>query len=660
MDPVRTEVMKNRFTAIVEEASVIAYRTAHTTFVKQTQDFRISLATIDGEFFACPTQSGVTSGVGHTLRPMVDCIGIEKLVLGDVIISNDPFSTAGLCTHSMDIHMIRPIFRDGTLLCFAWSFIHASDIGGAVPGSISPINTEIFQEGFRLRPMMLYRAGVVHSEIVEMLIDNSRIGKEIWGDLSAMLAAMLLVDKRVHELCDRVGVAVFNDSVIDVMDYAELKARSVIAGLQDGVYRFADYLEGMAAGEVVYLQGQLTIVGDQAEVDFSGSDPQVQAAFNFVTTGNSHPFLGLALTNYMQTVEPTIPVNGGMQRPIKTRAPLGTVMNATFPAAMGNRWVAVMRVYDVVLGCLAQAIPGGLVACGAGQAGIIAASWQDLATASRRVSVVEPFCGGSGGRRMKDGVDATDAMIGYLKSTPIEAVEADIPIIVRRHELEANSFGHGRYRGGAAICIELENRAVEMMITVRGLDRFRFQPWGAMGGTCGRNGSTSLNPENLSLKQELGRISVLTMKQGDVLRMNSPSGGGFGDPLERAPEAVLRDVLDEMLSLELAKFIYGVVISNGRVDHKSTRIEREKLATSFRTLPAFSLGPVREAHEASWPNASSAALANSVLAAPASLRPYLLTTTKQLLAEQADTISPVIVENTVRKLLSNLQQPTAA
>ena len=660
MDPVRTEVMKNRLTSIVEEAAVVAYRTAHTTFVKQTQDFRIALATLEGEFFACPTQTGVTSGVGQSVRPMVDGIGMDRLVPGDVIISNDPFSTGGLCTHSMDIHMIRPIFRDGALLCFAWSFIHASDIGGAVPGSISPDNTEIFQEGFRLRPMLLYRAGEVHREIVEMLMDNSRIGEEIWGDLSAVLAAMQLLDRRVQELCDRVGVAVFAASVRDVMDYAELKARSVIAGLQDGVYKFADYLEGMKPGEVVYLQGQLTIRGEEAEVDFSGSDPQAQAAFNFVTTGASHPFLALALTNYMQTVEPTIPINGGLQRPIRTHAPLGTVMNAAFPAAMGNRWVAVMRVYDVVLGCLAQAIPGGLVACGAGQAGIIAAAWQDPASARRRVSVVEPFCGGSGGRRSKDGVDATDAMIGYLKSTPIEAVEADVPVIVRRHALERDSFGHGRHRGGAAICIELENRAVELVVTVRGLDRFRFRPWGAMGGTCGRNGATALNPDSPTERRELGRIRVLTMKQGDVLRMNSPSGGGFGDPLEREPDAVLRDVLDELLSPDLAKRAYGVIITDGRVDPAATRAERALLAAPPRTLAAFAFGPEREAHEARWSNAASAALADLVLAAPAGLRPYLLAAAKQRLDTQARTIDAGLVAQAVRDLLAPLQAQAAA
>ena len=149
---------------------------------------------------------------------------------------------------------------------------------------------------------------------------------------------MKLLDRRIQELCDRVGVETFKASVKEVMDYAEIKARAVISSLKDGVYTFSDYLEGMGQNEVVYLQCTLTIRGDEAEVDFTGSDPQAQASFNFVTTGKSHPFLALALTNYMQTVEPTIPINGGMQRPIKTHAPLGTLMNAAFPAAMGNRW----------------------------------------------------------------------------------------------------------------------------------------------------------------------------------------------------------------------------------------------------------------------------------------------------------------------------------
>jgi N-methylhydantoinase B len=660
MDAVQTEIMKNRLSSIVEEAAVLAYRTSHTTYVKQTQDFRVALASVRGEFFAVPIQTGVTSGVGSSVRPTVDAVGLETLVPGDVLITNDPFASGGLCTHTMDIHMIRPIFRGGKLLCFAWSFIHASDIGGAVPGSISPTNSEVYQEGLRLRPTKLVRAGAVVQDILNILQDNSRIPDDVWGDLQAMISAMTLLDRRVNELCDRVGEDAFHRGVVDVLDYAEAKSRAVIRALRDGRYSFADYLEGYGGErDHIYLQATLTIRGDEAEIDFSGSDPQAQAALNFNTTGHSHPFLALALTNYIQTVEPTIPINSGMQRPIHAHAPLGTVMNAAFPAAMGNRWVSVMRVYDVVMGCLSQAVPEGLAACGAGMAGIISAAWIDPATARRKVSVVEPFCGGSGGRRIKDGVDATDTMIGYLKSTPIESVEVDTPLVVRRHSLVPDTFGHGRYRGGAAICIELENRSIDTIVTVRGLDRFRFQPWGVRGGSCGRNGRTWMNPDTVR-EQELGKIRVLEMKRGDLLRMVSPSGGGFGDPLEREKERVAADVRGGLLSSAHALEAYGVVTtSDGVVDEAATQAERARRAGLRRNAPQFALGAVRDDVERHWPNAASAALAEAVMASPAGLRPYLLAITRAALSDEPGPLTPERVRAKLREILEPLTRSAA-
>src|SRR3954447_560070 len=486
MDLARTEIMKNRFAAMAEEAATVAYRTAHTTFVKQTQDFQVALARPSGEFFAYPMQTGITSGGGQTIAGLI--AHFDTFAPGDVLISNDPFRTGGLVTHTMDIHLCRPIFYRGELICFAWSFVHASDIGGAVPGSISPELYEVFQEGIRLRPTYLVRAGAVNQDIANVLQDNSRIGEQVWGDLEAMMAAMRLLDRRVNEICGRLGVDAFRQGIEDVMDYTEAKARSVIAGLRDGEYSFSDYLEGNDEGEAVHIHCTLRIAGDEAEIDYSGSDPQVNAALNYTTGSRSHPFLCLGLTNYIQTMEPSAPVNGGMMRPIHAFAPAGTVMNAEFPAAMGNRWVTAMRTYDALVGCVNQAIPGGITACGAGKAGIISVAWPDAASGRTRVAVVEPFSGGSGGRVRADGVDANDTMIGYLKSTPVEHVEVETPLIVRRHELIPHRLGHGRFRGGAAVRIELECRAPEAMITVRGLDRFRFQPWGLRASARGLPG----------------------------------------------------------------------------------------------------------------------------------------------------------------------------
>jgi N-methylhydantoinase B len=620
MDAVSTEIMKNRFTAMAEEAATVAYRTAHTTFVKQTQDFQVALASLDGSFFAYPVMTGVTSGSGQTVAGLIDAFPREAYRRGDVLISNDPFRTWGLVTHTMDIHLARPIFVGDELVCFAWSFVHASDIGGAAPGSISPDLYEVYQEGIRLRPTFAVREGVVNKDVMNALHDNSRIGDAVWGDLEAMMAAMRLLDDRVNELCAKTGVAAFHQGIDDVMAYAEAKARSVISGLKDGTYTFCDYLEADAEDDAIMIHCRLTISGDEAEIDYAGSSPQVHAAMNFTTGGRTHPFLCLGLTNYIQTVEPTVPINGGIIRPIRAHAPPGTIMNAELPAAMGNRWVAVMRTYDALIGCLNQAISGGIAACGAGQAGIISTTWVEAETGLSRVAVVEPFSGGSGGRVRTDGVHATDTMIGYLKSTPIEHVEVETPLIVREHALEPERIGHGRYRGGAAVRIALQCRAPEAKVTVRGLDRFLFQPWGVFGGAPGHAGETWLNPDGPN-PEALGRIKVLTMKEGDLLRMISPSGGGFGNPRLRDPELVLADVRDGLIGVGTARDVYRVVIGPNGVDQEGTA----ELRGENGSVEAFliSQGPARLNYERRWPVASTLALTERLMAIPAGLRRFV-------------------------------------
>lgn len=621
MDPVRTEIMRNRFAAIAEEASNVAYRTAYTTFVKQTQDYQVALASVEGVFFAYPMKAGVTSSVCQNVRAVVDAIGIETLVPGDVILTNDPFSGDALCTHTMDIHLLRPVFRDGAIVAFAWAFIHASDIGGAVPGSIAPTSYEVFQEGVRIRPGLLYRAGVLNVAMWNFFADNSRIPDLIWGDLQAMLAGLGLLDARMQELCGRYGTAAVLESVADVLALGEIKARAAISRLLPGAYGFADYLEDYRGDGHVFIHAAMTVAaGGSVAIDFSGSDPVVRLAMNFVTGARAHPFLCMPVINFIQTMEPTTPVNGGIIRPIRTFAPVGTLMNAEFPAAMGNRWVAVMRCYDAVLGCLNQAYPGGIAACGAGQAGIIAVSGVDARSGRRHVSVVEPFIGGSGGRREADGLDGIDQPVAFLRSAPAEVVEAETSMVVRRFSYEPGRAAPGRHRGGQAMRIELENRGLAATITVRGLDRFRFQPFGVQGGASGSAGSTVLNPDTPSARN-IGKIDVLELAHGDVLRMITPSGGGFGDPFERAPALVLDEVLDGLLETDAARLWYGVVIVGGAVDEVATATLRAGKRPEAR---AFTFGPARLALEAKWPIAAGRALAAGLLALPAGLRPFRL------------------------------------
>lgn len=643
MDPILTEIMKNRFTAMAEEASTVAYRTAHTTFVKQTQDFQVALATIDGEFFAYPTMTGVTNGSGDSIGGMVDAID-EALVPGDIIISNDPFNTRGLATHIMDVHLVQPIFYRGELVCYAWSFVHASDVGGAVPGSISPDLSEVYQEGLRLRPTKLVRNGVLNKDVVQILRDNSRIGDAVWGDLEALLSAMRLLSDRVNELCEKLGLAAFNEGVNGVLTYSERKAREIISQLKDGTYTFADYIEGAEGSEPILLHCCLSIDGDEAEIDYSGSSPQVRSALNFYSGDRSHPFLCLGLTNYIYTMAPTMPVNGGSIRPIRARAPLGSVMNAEFPASSGNRWVSVMRIYDTLIGCLNQAIEGGIAACGAGQGGIISASWTDAVTGRSRVSVVEPFSGGSGARVRGDGVDGNDTMIGYLKSTPVEYVEVEIPLVIRRYELVSDVAGHGRFRGGAAIQIEIESRVPELKIAVRGLDRFRFQPWGVFGGHPGSNSAGKVIRADGRV-ENVGMVKVLTLFAGDRLLMTSSAGGGFGSAFERDPELVLRDVLDEFITVETARDVYGVEVDGDRIGGDRTAALRK--GESSLTESSISFGPQRESYEALWPVEASVEYSQALLALPLGLRGIVGARTKADLERHDGPITPGAVRASV-------------
>jgi len=619
MDPVFTEVMKHRFAAIADEASNTVYRTAFTTFVKQTQDYQIALAAIEGEFFAFPVQSGMMSNLCHNIRPVIDMFGIENLKPGDVIFTNDPFTGNGLVTHMMDIHLIRPIFYKDKLVCFSWSFIHASDVGGSVPGSISPTNSEIFQEGLRIAPTFLYREGKLNKELWRIFEDNTRIPDLIWGDIEAMVAGHLQLEQRVTELCNRLGLEKLNQGINDVLKLSEIRAREIIGAMTDGVYEFHDYLESYFPNEVIFVNIKMTVKGDELEIDYEGSDPQLPLAMNLVAgDAKAHPFLCHPLVNYIITAADDIPRTGAMLRSVTIKAPKGTLCNAEFPAAGGNRMVSVSRFYDVLLGCMNQAVPGGLVSAGYGIAGIIVASSLDPKTGKRHVSTVEPFMGGGGGRCNGDGMDAVDVPRGALRSAPIETVEIEQPFVIRRFGVENDTQGAGKYRGGGAAVLTIENRGPSTMVTVRGLDRFEFQPWGFGGGKCGQSGSVILNPKTAAEK-DIGKVTVLELVPGDILHMVTPTGGGFGDPLDRDVAMVLKDVQQEFVSAERARSDYGVIVEGGAVNLAATESLRLQMKKSLRD-DTYAYGTKRVEIEKVWDSKARIALANAVSHVPATLR----------------------------------------
>lgn len=654
MDPIRTIAMNNRFTAIVEEASATLYRTAFTSYVKLAQDFQCALATPEGELFAHPEQSGVNIFIGLPIHTALDMIGRERMQPGDVWITNDPFGTNGMVTHLMDVTMLRPIFRDGALIAVGWTFIHASDIGGGVPGSISPSFTEVFQEGLRIRPVRLCRNDQVVPEIRDIFLDNTRIPGDMWGDFRAMQSALKGMEKRLLALCDRYGTPIVRSGMQDVLDFAEEKARAVIAAVPDGEYSFSDYVELLQPGQYALIACTLRIAGSTIEVDFTGSDPQVPAAYNYTTGDRTHPYLVQALVNFILTREPDAPRNGGILRPIRTIAPRGTIVNAELPAAGGARVASSARVFDCIMACLDQALPEGVIASGPGQIGIMALSAPDPRTGRTRVGVVNPLVGGSGGRASCDGVNAVDPRFGQTRNVPAEVIEADTVLRVHRLELVPDSQSAGRHQGGAALLFEFENSGFEALVTVRGMNRFHFRPWGFRGGECGRLGRATLNPGRDD-EREMGKIDVLRLQAGEVLRIVTSAGGGFGDPLARDVDAIARDLQSGLVSRARAEAAYGVVFDEaGAIDRAATEARRAVLRAARPPLAEFLLGAEREAYDRIWPPALRAQLALRVLQQPPHMRQNLLRLVESTLTRRAEPVTLPALEEALAEAIGEL------
>jgi N-methylhydantoinase B len=455
IDRVLLEVLRNYYQAIVEDMARIMERTAYTTFVKETADFSTGLVSTGGEYVAYPWKLGASSYLGLNMKHALDYF--DRYEPGDIIIANDAYLTGPLCTHLPDVHILRPIFHGDRIVAWGYAFVHASDVGGAVPASVWPRATEIFQEGLRLRPTKLYRAGVLNEDVRNLILDNCRIPDLLWGDIKAMCAAVNSCDRRVQEMVAKFGADTVLEGMDAVLDHAERRARAAIAKIPDGTYRFHDYMEDDLQSAVpIRIKVALTVEGDSLHLDFTGSDPQVASALNIATHGVAHPFICQAINAYIVTLDPLIPKASSILRPVRVTAPPGTIVNSLFPAAIGVRYGTVIRVFDAVLGTLAQALPGQVPAAPAGSTSPVVASVLDPQTGRRHVQVVEPMLGGGGGRPNMDGLNGADSTAGYLRNTPVESIEAEVPIVLRRYHLIPDTGGPGRNRGGLALRLDFE------------------------------------------------------------------------------------------------------------------------------------------------------------------------------------------------------------
>jgi N-methylhydantoinase B len=603
--------------------AIALIRTARTTYVKEVADFGTAIAGTDGKFFAYPAALGVSPFVDLDLKPTL--AQVPELAEGDVIITNHPFTTGGLASHLPDLQLVRPYFHDGAIVAYGWVFAHTSDIGGGAPSSISPRFSELFQEGLIIPPTKLIRAGIMNEEFLKLYAANCRTPDDNIGDLRAMLAALSVGAERTAQLIAQHGVTGLLAAQRDLAAYAAEKARAVLRGIPDGTYEFWDYLDDDYVSRIpVRIRCAMTVRDGLVHLDYAGTDPQVEAAYNLPTGGTRHPWVTVKLMHLICSVDKTAPLNHGLYTSITVAAPAGTLVNPEFPAACGVRHAAVIRTMDTLVGALTEARPGLLPAPNGGAAIPAVLASYDETSGLRRSVVMQSLVSGSGGRPGADGVDGRESGMANTQNAPVERTEEVSDVVVEEYGLRADSGGPGQWRGGTGLVFTVRVLKEGCAVLGRGLERFVFRPWGVAGGAAAACSQVILN-RGTATERELGKIDVLELHEGDTVTFMTPGGGGYGDPFQRDPAAVLSDVQRGFVSVAAAERDYGVALRDGAADFPANWAIDAAATAALRARarpprPAIDFGPERMRWESVFDDASMLALNRALMALPAPAR----------------------------------------
>ena len=500
----------------------------------------------------------------------------------DMYIMNDPFD-GGM--HLPDIFIFKPIFWEGERIAFAATICHHADVGGRVPGSNASDSTEIYQEGLRIPPMKLYDQGELNETLWMLVEKNVRIPVQVFGDLRAQLAACHIAERQFLELIERYNVDNVRIYMEEIIDYAERLTRAAVSKLPDGCFSFEDWIDddGIDLDRPIRLYVTITKKGDQMHVDWEGSSKQVKGAIN-----NTLSFTKAASYTGIRSILPDgIPNNEGVFRVINVTAPAGTIANSVLPAACAARGLTGFRMVDCMLGALAKMCPEKVCAASDGGNSGVSIGGYD---ADRKPYIYVDFaCGTWGGRPWADGLQGNSNMFANMASQSVEVIEAEQPVEILAYEFLPDRAGAGKFRGGAPYYREYRFTEREAVLQVR-TDRSRFRPYGLFGGQPGQRSANYLNPEDANVK--LSSKPTMNITNGDVLRHELAGGGGWGDPLERYPDLVCKDVRDELVSIKSARENYGVVFTDdGRaVDTDATAALRNTLRTkrAWSNPPAVS------------------------------------------------------------------------
>ena len=552
IDPITLAVLAGRMEQIADEMDATLFRAAFNPIIAEAHDASHGLYhAVSGDTLV-QGKSGLPIFVGvmsFAVKAVIDKAAENgDLADGDIYIFNDAHMGG---THLSDMRLVRPYYRDGQLFCYLASVGHWHDVGGAVPGNYNPSATDAFQEAFVLPPVRIARGGVVQTDIIDILMRNTRLPQSAMGDLNGQLGALDLGVRRLDELLDEYGPETVQTALEALGNRAETLMRAELTALPDGRWEAQDYLDNDGiTDEALPIRVAIEIKGDTMVMDFAGTAPRCAGPVNIaLPTAVATAYVAI------KHIFPSLPANAGVMRPIEVRIPEGSLLAAEFPAPVGGYTETILRMIDVIFSAASQAAPERVVANAYG-------TINALSIAGKRANgspwvMFSFYGGGHGGSFTGDGLNHGNAPISTATIPPMEILEAAYPVMFKQWALRPDSAGAGTHRGGLGAVYEIELLEENAQAFLFG-ERGRHAPQGVVGG-----GEAALNV--FSYEQDDGwhkpplasKMLGIKLKRGQSVRLETPGGGGYGPASERDPQLIARDVALGLITSDEATRLYG-------------------------------------------------------------------------------------------------------
>ncbi|MSO75786.1 MAG: hydantoinase B/oxoprolinase family protein [Alphaproteobacteria bacterium] len=570
LDPVQLAVIQNGLKQVATEMDLVHEKTSFSPVISEGFDRSNGIYDrLTGDVIA-QGEIGLPIFIGVMQFTTQEVIRLRRdLEPGDIVLINDPYLGG---THLMDVKMVTPFYYRGKHWCYLSNTGHWPDTGGMVPGGFNSTATEIQQEGLRIPPVKLYRRGEIDQDLLAMVLSNIRVPDERIGDIKAQVGAIKVGERRLTELLDRYGVETVDAAIVELKTRSERQMRAYIENVPDGTYHFTAYLDSDGVVfEKIAIRLDMKVAGSDIYFDFSKSDPPCAGPMNA-------PWASAKSAVYvaMKHIFPDVPINTGCFAPLHVAKPDGTFLVAEYPRPVAGAAAEVsQRVMESVFGAMAQAIPERMFAAPAGTSGNFSIGGWD--PEAKRHYIMYMFSGGGyGGWWETDGLTNGCSSVGISKTQPIEILEQHYPILYEEYALREGSGGPGRHRGGFGV-----NYRVRLL---RGTGKASFVmdhgvvgPPGIIGGgEGGRNEVAVCQSETVTWPEHVSKGEGYPLRPGDWVQVRTPGGGGYGDPRQRDPAAVQRDVAYGRISVEAARAEYGVVLApSGEVDASGTAAARK-------------------------------------------------------------------------------------